>query len=182
MTRRFDDRATWTGLGTLALLPVLVASNSTMTGLVLGAGLLAALLASAIAAAAIGDRLPAPLRGIAFAAVAASAAAATQLALRAYAPPALAGHDAVLVLLAANGAFGWLAASRGEAGASVASLRAALALGFGGAFALVALGGLRSLVGGLLVAPIGGFVLLALALAAWQAWRQQRPGSPVPEP
>jgi electron transport complex protein RnfE len=173
MTGPHYDAATRTGLGALALLPLLVASDSATRGLTLGLALLATLLACAIAAAVIGDRLTALLRGIALATLAAAAAAALQLLLRAIAPPPVEGHDALLALLAANGVFGWLAVSGGEPGLAAVALRRAIALGFGAALALFALGALRGLVGGLLASPIGGLMLIALALAAWQAWRQR---------
>jgi len=181
MTRLSDDSTARLGLGTLALLPLLAACDSAVRGLALGLTLLATLLACAMVAAVIGTRLPPMLRSIAFAAIAATAAAAMQLALRAVAPPPVDGHDALLALLAANGAFGWLAVSRGEAGLSAASLRAAIAFGLGGALALVAIGALRGLAGGLLGSPIGGFALLALLLAGWQAWQQRRADATVAE-
>jgi hypothetical protein len=104
-----------------------------------------------------------------------------QLALRACLPPALDGHDGLLVLLVANGAVGWLAASGGDAGIKAEWLRAALTLGLGGAIALIAVGALRGLAGGLLASPIGGLALLALLLAAWQARQQRQVVSSVAE-
>ena len=174
MTPLSDDSTARFGLGTLAWLPLLAVCDSAARGLALGLTLLATLLACALVAAVTGARLPPMLRGIAFAAIAATAAAAMQLALRAVAPPPVDGHDALLALLAANGAFGWLAVSRGEAGLSVASLRRAITFGLGGTLALIAIGALRGLAGGLLASPIGGFALLALLLAGWQAWQQRR--------
>ncbi len=173
MIRPRDDDPFRSSLGLLALLPLLAACDSAVRGLALGLTLLATLLACALVAAVIGARLAPVLRGVAFAAIAATVAAAMQLALRAVAPPPAEGHDALLALLAANGALGWLAVSRGEAGFSTTSLRAALTLGLGGTLALVAIGALRGLAGGLLASPIGGFALLALLLAGWQAWQQR---------
>jgi Na+-translocating ferredoxin:NAD+ oxidoreductase RnfE subunit len=181
MTCLPDDSTARLSLGTLALLPLLAACDSAVRGLALGLTLLATLLVCAMVAAVIGARLPPMLRGIAFAAIAATAAAAMQLALRAVAPPPVDGHDALLALLAANGALGWLAVSRGGAGVSVASLRGAITLGLGGTLALVAIGGLRGLAGGLLASPIGGFALLALLIAGWQAWQQRRADATVAE-
>lgn len=179
MVRPSDDDPFRSSLGLLALLPLLAACDSALRGLALGATLLASLLACAIAAPVVGARLPALLRGIAFAVLGATAAAAMQVSLGAVVPPPVAGHDALLALLAANGALGWLAVSRDDGAFAATQLRAALTFGLGGTLALAALGTLRGYAGGLLASPIGGFALLSLVAAGWQAWQRRAADAPA---
>lgn len=196
----------------LGLCPLLAVSTSLGNGLGLGLATLAVLVASNLAAALAGRYLPAEVRIAVFVLLIASLVTAVELALAAWLPGLHAALGIFLPLIVTN----CLLLARAEAFASRQPVHHALldglAMGAGFLLVLVALGGLREVLGrgslggdlgallgfttgwsgwrlfderhGLLLAllPPGAFILLGLMLAWRQARRAVKPAPGVPAP
>jgi electron transport complex protein RnfE len=188
----------------LGLCPLLAVSTSLGSGLGLGIATLAVLMASNVAASLVGRVLPGEIRIAVFVLLIAALVTAVELALAAWVPGLHAALGIFLPLIVTN----CLLLARAEAFASRRPVaHAALdgfAMGAGFLLVLVALGGVREVLGrgslggdlgtllgphaaewgihlygeqhGLLLAllPPGAFILLGLMIAARQALRSRR--------
>lgn len=194
----------------LGLCPLLAVSTSLGNGLGLGLATLAVLVASNCAAALVGRFLPGEIRIAVFVLLIASLVTAVELALAAWLPGLHAALGIFLPLIVTN----CLLLARAEAFASRQPVHLALldglAMGTGFLLVLMALGGVREMLGhgslggdlhvllgtgaqslgwqlfderhGLLLAllPPGAFILLGLMLALRQAWRARKASLAVP--